>query len=82
MIHDDIDDFLVKTLTEREVQVIRLRYGLNNGGKVDTLDDIGHELGGITASRVKQIEEQAMEKLRSSFTNRDVEPYLEEEHES
>jgi RNA polymerase primary sigma factor len=80
MIHDDVDDFLVKTLTDRELQIIRLRYGLNNG-KATSLSDIGLELG-VTASRVKQIEEQAMEKLRSSYTNREVEPYLEDEHET
>lgn len=79
MIHDDVDDFLVKTLTDRELQVIRMIYGLNNG-EATSLSDIGLELG-MTASRVKQIEEQAMEKLRSSYTNRDVEPYLEDEHE-
>ena len=80
MIHDDVDDFLVRTLTDRELHVIRMRYGLNNG-KAASLSDIGQELG-VTASRVKQIEEQAMEKLRSSFTNREVEPYLEDEHEA
>jgi RNA polymerase sigma factor (sigma-70 family) len=78
MIHDDVNEFLVRTLDERELQVIRMRYGLSNG-KVTSLSDIGSELG-VTASRIKQIEEQAMEKLRSSYTNRAVEPYLEDEH--
>jgi RNA polymerase sigma factor (sigma-70 family) len=78
MIHNDVDEFLVNTLDERELQVIRMRYGLNSGS-VTSLSDIGSKLG-VTASRVKQIEEQAMEKLRSSYTNRAVEPYLEDEH--
>jgi RNA polymerase nonessential primary-like sigma factor len=68
---------LVKTLDERELQVIRMRYGLSNG-EVTSLSDIGSEFG-VTASRIKQIEEQSMEKLRSSYTNRSVEPYLEDE---
>jgi len=79
MIHDDVQDFLRKTLEQRELQVIELRYGLN-GGKVVSLEAIGDSMG-ISASRVKQIEEQAMEKLRSSYTNRQVETYLEDERQ-
>ena len=77
-IHDDVKEFLERTLDERELQVIDLRYGLDNGGKVTSLSEIGKVLG-ISASRVAQIEEQAMEKLRSSYTNRKVETYLEDD---
>ena len=77
MIHDDVDDFLVRTLQDRELQVIRMRYGLDSG-KGMSLSAIGDTLG-VTAARVKQIEERAMEKLRTTYTNREVEPYLEDE---
>ena len=50
-----------KHLTEK--QVIRLRYGLEDG-KTHTLEEIGEELK-VTRERVRQIESRAMEKLRN-----------------
>ncbi len=44
-------------------QVIRLRYGLEDG-KTHTLEEIGEELK-VTRERVRQIESRAMEKLRN-----------------
>nr|WP_294491372.1 sigma-70 family RNA polymerase sigma factor [uncultured Mediterraneibacter sp.] len=55
---------LLGTLNEREQNVIRLRYGLENG-KTHTLEEIGEMLG-VTRERVRQIEARAMEKLRKS----------------
>ena len=80
MIHDDVQEFLKKTLTKRELQVIEQRYGLDRGGNVVSLEDIGESLG-ISAARVAQIEHEALRKLRSSYTNRQVETYLDEESE-
>lgn len=54
---------LLEFLTERERQVIRLRYGLEDG-KTHTLEEIGNELD-VTRERVRQIEARAMEKLRN-----------------
>ena len=54
---------LLESLTERERQVIRLRYGLEDG-KTHTLEEIGNELD-VTRERVRQIEARAMEKLRN-----------------
>ena len=53
---------LVDTLTERERQVVRMRYGLGEE-KPQTLEEIGSALG-VTRERVRQIEARAMEKLR------------------
>lgn len=53
---------LLDTLSDRERQVIRMRYGLD-GGKIVTLEEIGEQLG-VTRERVRQIEARAMEKLR------------------
>ena len=54
---------LLNALNEREKQVIRLRYGLEDG-KTHTLEEIGEELK-VTRERVRQIESRAMEKLRN-----------------
>lgn len=53
---------LLGNLTEREQQVIRLRYGLGEESP-RTLEEIGSMLG-VTRERVRQIEARAMEKLR------------------
>ena len=55
---------LLEQLSDREQQVIRLRYGLGNE-KTYTLEEIGDILG-VTRERVRQIEARAMEKLRKN----------------
>ena len=54
---------LLESLNDRERQVIRLRFGLEDG-KTHTLEEIGDELN-VTRERVRQIEARAMEKLRN-----------------
>ena len=58
----EVREFL-NALNDREKQVIRLRYGLEDG-KTHTLEEIGEELK-VTRERVRQIESRAMEKLRN-----------------
>ena len=55
---------LLDSLSDRERQVIRLRYGLEDG-KTHTLEEIGNTLN-VTRARVRQIEARAMEKLRKN----------------
>ena len=55
---------LLEKLSDRERQVIRLRYGLGDE-RTHTLEEIGEKLG-VTRERVRQIEARAMEKLRAS----------------
>jgi RNA polymerase primary sigma factor len=55
---------LLETLNEREQRIIRLRYGLEDG-REHTLSKIGDRLG-ITRERVRQIEAQALRKLRKT----------------
>lgn len=61
MRHSDIRD-VIETLEEREQDVIRLRYGLDNGVP-RTLDQIGRKFG-LSRERVRQIEREVMAKLR------------------
>ena len=59
--HSDIRD-VIGTLEQREQDVIRLRYGLDDGVP-RTLDQIGRRFG-LSRERVRQIEREVMSKLR------------------
>ena len=61
LLHTDIRHVLA-TLDEREQQVIRLRFGLDDG-QPRTLDQIG-KMFGLSRERVRQIEREVMIKLR------------------
>ena len=53
---------LLATLSEREAQVLRMRFGLD-GGAERTLAEIGASFD-LTRERIRQIETQALRKLR------------------
>jgi RNA polymerase nonessential primary-like sigma factor len=53
---------VLATLEDREQQVIRMRYGLDDG-QPRTLDQIGRRFG-LSRERVRQIEREVMAKLR------------------
>lgn len=59
--NEDIDSVL-KTLTPREEQVIRLRFGLVDG-RCHTLEQVGEQFQ-VTRERIRQIEAKALRKLR------------------
>ncbi|HUU36821.1 MAG TPA: sigma-70 family RNA polymerase sigma factor [Candidatus Desulfaltia sp.] len=57
----------LQSLTEREAEVIRLRFGLGESGD-HTLEEVGEHLR-VTRERVRQIETKALRKLQSSQFN-------------
>jgi RNA polymerase primary sigma factor len=60
-LQDTLGDVL-KNLSQREITIIKLRYGLNGEGP-RTLEETGKLLG-ITRERVRQIQEKAVQKLK------------------
>lgn len=55
-------DEILKTLTDREQRVIRLRFGIDDGHH-RTLEEVGH-IFNVTRERIRQIEDKALRKLR------------------
>lgn len=71
----DILNELLSQLTDRQQQILHLRFGMDDG-ECHTLEQIGAELG-ISKERVRQIEHQAMKKLKSMGSNFGLEDFLE-----
>ena len=53
---------ILNTLTQREADVLRLRFGMYDG-KTHTLEEVG-QIFGVTRERIRQIENKAIRKLR------------------
>ena len=64
-------------LTERERQVVRLRFGLEDG-QIRTLEEVGREFG-VTRERIRQIEAKTLAKLRHPIRSQKLRDYLDEE---
>jgi RNA polymerase primary sigma factor len=62
-------------LSERERDIVRLRFGLDGGGKVRTLEEVGREFG-VTRERIRQIESKTLAKLRHPQRSARLRDYL------
>jgi len=67
----------LEELSERERQVVRLRFGLEDG-QVRTLEEVGREFG-VTRERIRQIEAKTLAKLRHPIRSQKLRDYLDEE---
>lgn len=74
MLRDKIEN-LLKTLTFREREIIRLRYGLGDGYTY-TLEEVGR-IFRVTRERVRQIEAKAVRKLQHPVRSKQLEGFLE-----
>ena len=66
---------VLHTLSDREKQVIRLRFGLVDG-QPRTLEDVGKKFG-VTRERIRQIESKTLSKLRHPSRSQKLRDYLE-----
>jgi RNA polymerase primary sigma factor len=73
MLREDVNDVLNR-VTARERQVLRLRFGLDDG-RTRTLEEVGREFG-LTRERIRQIEMKAIQKLRHDGRARRLSAYL------
>ncbi len=65
---------VLETLPPREVRILQLRYGLQDG-QAYTLEEVGRKMG-VTRERVRQIEAQALQRLRHPSVRRKLRDYL------
>ena len=75
MLREQLGDIL-DTLPPREVRILQLRYGLLDG-ETYTLEEVGRKLG-VTRERVRQIEAQALSRLRHPAHARKLRDFLRE----
>jgi len=72
-LHQKVDDML-KHLSKREEQILRMRFGFN--GETKTLEDIGKEIG-LSRERVRQIEKRAKARLKVRSASEALQEHLE-----
>ncbi len=76
LLHEQLKTALDR-LPSREAQILRLRYGLEDG-RVYTLEEVGQAIG-VTRERVRQLEAQALNRLRQSSAHVILRDYLYED---
>ena len=73
MLREELDNALA-SLTDREQQVVRLRFGLEDG-RQRTLEEVGREFN-VTRERIRQIEAKALRKLRHPTRSKKLKDFL------
>lgn len=76
MLKSELSDVL-GTLTDREENVLRLRFGLVDG-RTRTLEEVGKGFG-VTRERIRQIEAKALRKLRHPSRSKQLRDFLDDE---
>ncbi len=73
MLKEELGNALA-SLTDRERQVVRLRFGLQDG-RARTLEEVGKEFN-VTRERIRQIEAKALRKLRHPSRSKRLKDFL------
>ena len=74
LLKEELNEVL-KTLSDREARVLRLRFGLDDG-RTRTLEEVGREFK-VTRERIRQIEAKALRKLRHPSRSKRLRDFIE-----
>ena len=74
LLKEQLDEVL-EQLTDREENVLRLRFGLDKNGEIRTLEQVG-QVFGVTRERIRQIEAKALRKLRHPSRSKQLKDFL------
>jgi RNA polymerase primary sigma factor len=73
MLQSKLDEVLT-TLSPREARILQLRFGLQDGRSY-TLEEVGRKFG-LTRERIRQIEHEALDRLRHPSRSRQLRDYM------
>ncbi|SOB48231.1 RNA polymerase major sigma-43 factor (sigma-A) [Lactococcus piscium] len=73
MLREQLDE-VMDTLTDREENVLRMRFGLDDG-RMHTLEDVGKQFK-VTRERIRQIEAKALKKLRHPRRSKQLRDFM------
>ena len=74
LLKEQLDEVL-EQLTDREENVLRLRFGLDKNGEIRTLEQVG-QVFGVTRERIRQIAAKALRKLRHPSRSKQLKDFL------
>ncbi len=67
-------DEALSGLTPREQKILKIRFGLEEGEDMHTLEEVGRKFG-VTRERIRQIEAKALEKIRKNSASKKLKDY-------
>ncbi len=70
---------VLNTLTPREAQILKMRFGLDAEGHERTLEEVGRHFS-VTRERIRQIEAKALRKLRHPSRSRKLKTFFDDSH--
>jgi RNA polymerase primary sigma factor len=73
LLREALEDVMT-ALSPREARILRLRFGLRDG-RAHTLEEVGEKFG-LTRERIRQIEHQALDRLRHPHRCKQLRDYL------
>lgn len=70
-----IEQAMSAVLSEKEINIIKMRFGLDGSGTPHTLEECGQRFG-VTRERIRQIESKSLRKLKVSYKTRELVAFL------
>ncbi|QZX48834.1 RNA polymerase sigma factor [Mycoplasma sp. E35C] len=81
IVSEHINELFVNTLSKKEEQIIRMRYGLSPYHSQMTLEEVGNKFN-VTRERIRQIEAKALRKLKHPSKNARLRSFLKYDSEN